>query len=120
MGEIKVIRSTINRLENWGSWARADNLRLGAVGTLGRLSGASVSSLKANDIDAQQIDSLVAKLIRRDREMGIALKFYYFKRFKYRDIAVKLKIGKDKAQRLVMSGVAWVDGALEFDNANFK
>lgn len=110
-------RNTTERLYDWGDWARKNDVSLGAIGTLGRLNGSTVPTLTIADDDAEQIDRIVAKLISRDKEMGTAVKLYYFRKFKYRNIAFQLKINKDKAQRLVKSGTAWIDGALTFQKS---
>lgn len=114
MAGVQLLKSTNERLYDWGDWARTGRIKLGTKGTLGQLSGSTVASLAVPDDEAEVVDRVLARLISRDKQMGMAVKLYYLNRLNYRVIGKKMEINKDKAQRLVFSGVAWIDAALVF------
>ncbi len=118
MNEIKLDQDTKNLLFEWGRWSKTEKIRLEARGTLGRLSGSTVSGVYMLDVDAEFIDRLVAKLLLRDHQMGTVIKLYYQYGFDYRKIGKRLDIGKDKARQLVLSGEAWIDAAIVFHSSN--
>lgn len=120
MSGTQLERNTDLLLHEWGEWARTDKIRLEARGTLGRLSGSTVKSCVITDIDGELIDSLVSRLRLRDHEMGTVIRMYYEYQFNYRKIGLRLKIGKDKARQLVLSGTAWIDAALIFAQTQGK
>jgi len=105
-------------LLEWGRWARTEKIRLEARGTLYQYSNSSSPSVHISDVDAMLIDSLVAKLLKRDYQMGTTVKLYYQYDFDYRKIAKRLDLGKDKVRQLVLAGEAWIDAATIFHQSN--
>ncbi|RMG98465.1 MAG: hypothetical protein D6706_07095 [Chloroflexi bacterium] len=99
-------------LEQWGHWVRQHSLKLESKNVLGNLHGSTVPTPLITDDEALHIDKTVAKLKRRDPEMGTALCMYYINRQPYRRIAQALGRSLPVTHRLVATAVAWVDGAL--------
>lgn len=113
-----VEKSTVQRLIDWGKWSKDDGICRSLQGTLGRLKGSTVRSVSINDDEGELIDRMVAKLIRRNRLMGDAVKLYYKFNMNYRSVGYQLHTNKNKAQSLINSGVAWIDAALIFSQSD--
>ena len=65
------------------------------------------------DDEAIVIDIVVARLTKRDLEMGKVLTLYYYSGSNLSLVARVLGIGRNRANVLVQAGTAWIDAKLE-------
>lgn len=63
---------------------------------------------------ALAIDSAVAKLASRDRQMGDIIWLYYGAKWPMLRVGKYYGISEGRARELVRAGVAWVDCAIDF------
>src|SRR5690606_28785700 len=108
---------TENMLEQWGYW------RMGGMGVARYVSPAGVcmkavtpctsKSYVITDEVAMAVDAAVARLCRRDPEMGDFVWLYYGAKWAAKRIANKHGISEGKARELIKTGVGWIDCALE-------
>lgn len=101
-------------LEQWGSW-RMDGMGVPryvspSVG-LAATSGGVEYTL--TDDAALAIDAAVAKLTKRNQQMGDFVWLYYGAKWTSVRIGEDNKMAERKAREIIKSGVAWVDSALE-------
>lgn len=117
------IASTEYLLEQWGFWYRSGagvpRYTSPSLALVRDNVGSTVPSAIITNEDAERVDQAVARLIKRDREMGDCVWLHYGEKRTYHGIAKRLKIGKSKAAELVRSGVAWIDGALDSQECVF-
>ncbi len=101
-------------LEQWARWARANpcSTSYPALTAFARLLGSTVPSLTITDKEAMQVDGAVARLNKRDEEMGRAVMLYYFGGCNMSRVARSMSINRKRASVLVNSGTAWVDAVL--------
>lgn len=115
-------------LEQWGRWVRAGGAE--CVGYKSQMLTVLVQNvpqparrdpIMMTDERAVEIDRALARLLARDREMGLAVMVYFISGQAYRGSASLLSrvhgvvLSADTVRRLVVSGVAWLDGALNGD-----
>ncbi|CCN38216.1 putative Phage antitermination Q-like [Vibrio nigripulchritudo SFn27] len=103
-------------LEQWGRWARVNSdLTVGypSITSFTKLLGSTLPSPLINDDDAMLVDSAVARLNRRDEEMGQAVVLFYTGGSNVSQVARWLDIDRRRADVLVKSGTAWVDAAID-------
>lgn len=111
------ITSTEYMLEQWGYWLRSGagipRYTSPSLALVRDNVGSTVPTAVITDDDAEKVDRAVARLGKRDKEMGDCVWLHYAEKRTYHGIAKRLGIGKSKAAELVRAGVAWVDGALD-------
>ncbi len=103
-------------LEQWARWALVNpgvSLSHPTVTPVREQLGSTLPLPLINDDQALVIDSAVARLCRRDNEMGSAVALYYLGGGNVSWVARIMQIHRKKADLLVKSGSAWVDAALE-------
>lgn len=102
-------------LEQWARWARSNpgsSLGYPAITPFARLLGSTLPSPVISDAEAMLVDGAVARLNRRDGEMGQALVLYYFGGGNVSRVARLLESDRKRVSVLVNAGTAWVDAAL--------
>lgn len=116
MGVTVADRSTDILVQQWSYWAHSNPGKLGYP----RLS-AFASLMKAkprpalviSDDTALLVDELIARLCRRNENMGQALVAYHFCNRNISRASRVLGYDRRVMTNLVSSGTAWIDGALE-------
>ncbi|MGN9464400.1 antiterminator Q family protein [Pseudomonas syringae] len=58
------------------------------------------------------VDGAVARLIKRDEQMGLFVWLYFGANWPALRIARHYGIGEAKARQIIKAGVAWIDGSL--------
>lgn len=106
-------------LEQWGWW-RMDGAGIPgytsptlALMRLASILPASSKSYCLSDEWAIAIDNSVAKLSKRDQQMGDVVWLYYGAKWPMLRVGKHYGISEGKARELVRAGVAWVDCAME-------
>lgn len=106
-------------LEQWGWW-RMDGMGvpryvspLHALIRDNNAGEGGVREYSLTDDAALVIDGTVARLTRRDQQMGDFIWSYFGAKRTYAQIGRESGMGERKAQEIVKAGVAWVDAALE-------
>ncbi len=102
-------------LDQWARWAQVNpgvSLGYPTVTPFRRLLGSTVPPPLISDDEATVIDSAVARLCRRDGEMGRAVVLYYFGGGNVSWVARTMQVHRKRADMLVQSGTAWIDGTL--------
>lgn len=106
-------------LEQWGWW-RMDGMGVpryvSPMHALMRDNVPSVGGIKnysLTDDLALQIDGAVARLTKRDRQMGDFIWLYFGAKWPALRIGRENGLSEAKARELIRTGVAWVDAALE-------
>ena len=100
-------------LEQWGSW-RMDGMGVpryvspshGAASVTG-------SDYTLTDDAALVVDAAVARLIRRNQQMGDFVWLYFGAKWTAIRIGEQNKMAERKAREIIKAGVAWIDSALE-------
>ncbi len=101
-------------LEQWGSW-RMDGMGVPryvspSVGAAATGGGVEYS---LTDDTALMIDSIVARLTKRNQQMGDFVWLYYGAKWTSLRIGEANRMAERKAFEVIKQGVAWVDSALE-------
>lgn len=102
-------------LEQWGSW-RMDGTgvpRYVSPSVTAAATGGGVEYTLTDDA-ALAIDAAVAKLTKRNQQMGDFVWLYYGAKWTSVRIGEDNKMAERKAREIIKSGVAWVDSALEY------
>ncbi|WP_296187859.1 antiterminator Q family protein [Pseudomonas sp. UBA1879] len=104
-------------LEQWGWW------RMDGMGVPGYLSPAlaimrdvtpsATKSYVITDELAGVVDGAVARLCRRDAQMGDMIWLYYGAKWPAVRVGRQYGVSEMKARELIKAGVAWIDCALE-------
>lgn len=112
--EVNTYYQTHWALEQWARWAKTNNgSTLGYPKTfIAKAKGGSVPLPIVQDDEAMLIDSIVAGLALRHKEIGDALAIYYLGGCNLSRAARALKINRKRADVLVQSGIAWIDARL--------
>lgn len=108
-------------LEQWAKWVLS-----GGVASIGypsiqpfrQLLGSSVKGITITDDEALLIDATVARLKKRDPEMGKIVVTYYLSSaggMGVVKLAQHLKMPEKRVRILLEAGTAWVDGALDLN-----
>jgi len=117
------IESTEYLLEQWGFWYRSGagipRYTSPSLALMRDNVGSTVPTAMITDEQADKVDRAVARLGKRDPEMGDCVWLHFAEKRTYHGIAKRLGIGKSKAAELVRAGVAWVDGALDSEECVF-
>lgn len=101
-------------LEQWGSW-RMDGMgvpRYVSPSVCAAATGGGVEYSLTDDT-ALMIDSVVARLTKRNQQMGDFVWLYYGAKWTSLRIGEANKMAERKAFEVIKQGVAWVDSALE-------
>ncbi|WP_177330848.1 antiterminator Q family protein [Pseudomonas sp. LH21] len=106
-------------LEQWGWW-RIDSAGVPACVSpslaLMRLAHPAVSTSKSyciSDDWALAIDNAIAKLTKRDQQMGDVIWLYFGAKWPMLRVGRNYGISEGKARELVRAGVAWIDCCIE-------
>lgn len=115
----KPLGDTEYLLEQWGWW-RMDGMGaprcISPMHALMRDNVASKTDVQAyciTDDRALLVDSAVARLTRRDQQMGDFIWLYFGAKWPALRIGRENGIGEAKARELIKAGVAWIDASLE-------
>ncbi len=104
-------------LEQWGWWWRHSSgvprYVSPAYSLIRDHTGSTIPTGCINDDLAMAVDSVIARLCLRDRQMGNCIWLYYGVKLGTRRIAKIMGVGETKALQLVKAGEAWIDGALD-------
>jgi hypothetical protein len=111
--QLETIGDTRSRLVEWGRWVRAGGAGLGYGRGLILPLGATVRSPMITDDEAVLIDAAVARLRRRDYEMGACIVMYYPGQKTDQRIGEMLRLSRSKVQQLRYAAESWIDGALQ-------
>lgn len=106
---------TQQRLDAWGHWVRAGGVSLGPNSV--RLAvGGTVALPVCSDDQALQVDRAVARLKKRDPEMGRVLVMAYLSQFSLARIAKNSGLGsRERCRYLLGAAEAWVDAVMLSD-----
>lgn len=104
-----MLEDTKARLTDWGQWVRSGGSMTGysAVNLMAPSGGCDVP-----DDEALMVDRAVAALKKREPDLGKALVNYYVRRWNYAVLGLELRVNREKARVMVMTGEAWVDSRL--------
>jgi hypothetical protein len=72
----------------------------------------STASYAITDDQALAVDSAMAKLTRRNEQMGLFLWFYFGAKWTMVRIGESGKMSERSAREVIKSGVGWIDGVL--------
>lgn len=114
----KPLGDTEYLLEQWGSW------RMSGMGVPRYVSQLASVIAQANPCDdqlsyvitddaAMVVDSIIARLIKRNQQMGEFIWWYFGAKWTMVRIGEAHKMSERSAREVVRQGVAWVDSALE-------
>ncbi|HCP54579.1 MAG: antitermination protein Q [Pseudomonadaceae bacterium] len=114
---IKHLSDTEWMLEQWGYW------RMSGAGVPRYVSpsfaimrdhvGSTIPTACIKDETAMTIDSIIARLCKRDPQMGDCVWMYFGAKMSAVAVGRKIGVGEAKARELIKAGVAWIDSALE-------
>ncbi|HCF2609886.1 TPA: antitermination protein Q [Pseudomonas aeruginosa] len=114
----KPLGDTAWLLEQWGYWRMDGRGIPGYVSQMAAVMSRAnpvgrVESYSITDEHAEMMDKALARLMRRDRQMGDFVWFYYGAKWPANRIGRENQMSERKAWELIKAGVAWIDGALE-------
>lgn len=117
------ITATEYLLEQWGFWYRSGagvpRYTSPSLALMRDNVGSTVPTALITNEEAERVDQALARLLKRDRQMGDSVWLFYGEKRTCHGIGRKLGIGKSKAAELIKSGVAWIDGALDSQDCIF-
>ena len=102
-------------LEQWARWSNVNpglSLAYPNATPFRRLLGTTVPSALISDEEAEMVDRAVAKLLCRHPQMGKVVALYYLSGCNVSWVAKAMGIYRQKANELLQSGTAWLDGVL--------
>ncbi|MBH3308975.1 antitermination protein Q [Pseudomonas mosselii] len=101
-------------LEQWGSW-RMDGMGVPRYvsPSIGAAAPGGGVEYSLTDDAALMIDSVVAKLTKRNQQMGDFVWLYYGAKWPSLRIGEANRMAERKAFEIIKQGVAWIDSALE-------
>ncbi|SDI40532.1 antiterminator Q family protein [Pseudomonas abietaniphila] len=114
----KPLGDTEYLLEQWGSWRMSGMGVPRYVSPLAALKNQccpepSAMSYVITDDAAMVVDSIIARLIKRNQQMGEFIWWYFGAKWTMVRIGEAHKMSERSAREVVRQGVAWVDAALE-------
>lgn len=115
----RALGDTEYMLEQWGWWrldGRGIPVYVSPLRALIRDNVQSVSTIQAyciTDELAVAVDGAVARLSKRDPQMGLFIWLYFGEKWTMLKLGRKQGMSEAKARELVRAGVAWIDCALE-------
>ncbi|HGM5182263.1 TPA: antiterminator Q family protein [Pseudomonas aeruginosa] len=105
-------------LEQWGWW-RMDGMgipscvsQMALVMSLKSTVGAGRSYTITDEV-AELVDKALARLTKRDQQMGDFVWFYFGAKWPANRIGREHGMSEREARQLIKSGVAWIDSALQ-------
>ena len=99
-------------IEQWMRWSRQGEGRGGTI--IGNLMGGPrMPSPVVNDDEALAIDAIMAQLLIRMPDTGLAVIVYYRVGRNYSAVSKVCRVDRKRAAVMVQSGVAWVDGKMD-------
>lgn len=105
--------STSYLLSQWGKWSKTHGLNITYKSFLSVKNARKSVQADISDDLAMMIDSAVARMGRRDKEMHDAVTVYYCCGENLSTVARALKINRRRANVLVQAGTAWVDAVFD-------
>jgi len=104
-------------LEQWGWW-RMDGMGVPsylspALAIMRDVTPSATKSYVITDELAGVVDGAVARLCRRDAQMGDMIWLYYGAKWPAVRVGRQYGVSEMKARELIKAGVAWIDCALE-------
>jgi hypothetical protein len=114
----KPLGDTEYLLEQWGSWRMSGMGVPRYVSPLAALMNQCCAEPSAmtyviTDDAAMVVDSILARLIKRNQQMGEFIWWYFGAKWTMVRIGEAHKMSERSAREVVRQGVAWVDSALE-------
>ncbi|MDH0745751.1 antiterminator Q family protein [Pseudomonas sp. GD03842] len=114
----KPLGDTEYLLEQWGSWRMSGMGVPRYVSPLAALmnhcsSEPSKLTYVITDDAAMVVDSIIARLIKRNQQMGDFIWWYFAGKWPMVRIGEANKMSERSAREVIRQGVAWVDSALE-------
>lgn len=114
----KPLGDTEYLLEQWGSWRMAG---MGVPRYVSQLAAVmnqlcpepSPQSYVITDDVALIVDGTLARLIKREQQMGDFVWFYFGAKWPANRIGREHGMSERKAWELIKAGVAWIDGAMD-------
>lgn len=107
-----MLSDTQQRLTAWGHWVRSGGVALGCQGVQLAV-GSSVAMPVCSDDDAMGVDRAVARLKKRDRDMGRVVVMAYLSQYSLARIARESGMGSRERARYLLGGAeAWIDAVL--------
>lgn len=114
----KPLGDTEYLLEQWGSWRMSG---MGVPRYVSQLAsiiaqadpGDDQMSYVITDEMAMLVDSAIARLIKRNQQMGDFVWLYFGAKWTMVRIGEHHRLGERTAREIVKQGVAWIDSALE-------
>ncbi|PHN29441.1 antiterminator Q family protein [Pseudomonas sp. ICMP 460] len=105
-------------LEQWGSWRMAG---MGVPRYVSQIAAVmdqfnpqpSTQTYVINDDVALIVDGTLARLTKREQQMGDFVWFYFGAKWPANRIARESGMSERKAWELIKAGVAWIDGAMD-------
>lgn len=77
---------------------------------------ASTKAYSITDDVAELVDGVLARLMKRDPQMGDFVWFYFGAKWPANRIGRENQVSERKAFELIKAGVAWIDGALQSEH----
>ncbi|QHF02428.1 antitermination protein Q [Pseudomonas asturiensis] len=115
----KPLGDTEYLLEQWGWW-RMDGMgvpryvsQLHALIRENTPSEGGVKEYVVTDDLAMVVDGAVARLIKREQQMGDFIWYYFGAKWPALRIGREMNMSEAKAREIIKAGVAWIDCALE-------
>lgn len=114
----KPLGDTEYLLEQWGWW-RMDGMGIpGYVSQMAAVMSmanpmSKVKEYRITDDVAEQVDQALARLTKRDQQMGDFVWFYYGAKWAANRVGREHGMSERQARELIRAGVAWIDSALE-------
>lgn len=115
----KPLGDTEYLLEQWGWW-RMDGMGVPRyVSPMHALMRDNIVSITASgsycitDDHALSVDGAVARLTKRDQQMGDFIWLYFGAKWPALRVGRENNMSEAKARELIKAGVAWIDAALE-------
>lgn len=114
----KPLGDTEYLLEQWGWW-RMDGM--GVPGYVSQMAAvmsqanpmSKVKEYRITDDVAEQVDQALARLTKRDQQMGDFVWFYFGAKWAANRVGREHGMSERQARELIKAGVAWIDSALE-------
>jgi hypothetical protein len=105
-------------LEQWGAWRMAGMGVPRYVSPVAAMMNQfnpepSTQSYVITDDVALVVDAALARLIKREQQMGDFVWYYFGAKWPVNRVAREHGISERKAWELIKAGVAWIDGAID-------
>jgi hypothetical protein len=113
----RTLGDTEYMLEQWGWW-RMDGMGVPsylspALAIMRDVAPSATKSYVITDELAGVVDGAVARLCRRDAQMGDMIWLYYGAKWPAVRVGRQYGVSEMKARELIKAGVAWIDCALD-------